>query len=200
MRRAKTRLGLTTVIFLMGSFVSCFAQGSAFSYQGRLSDSGLPANGSYDLTFSLYDNVTGGYQQGNTLTNLSTAVTNGLFVATLDFGSTNFTGADRWLAIGVRASGPNTFVTLSPRQKITPTPYAITAANLSGTLPISQVAGVMQLSQLPDTIVTNAANAIKFQALHGTVDVTVSARGIANGQSAVANNGADFGIDTPGTT
>jgi len=29
------------------------AQGTAFSYQGRLNDGGNPASGTYDLTFSL---------------------------------------------------------------------------------------------------------------------------------------------------
>ena len=200
MRRAITMLGLFIALLYSGGNTISFAQSSAFTYQGRLNDNGVPANGSYDLSFSLYDDATAGTQQGNTITNLSTTVSNGLFTVTLDFGATNFPGADRWLAIGVRATGPGAFVTLNPRQKITATPYAITAANLSGTLPVSQVAGVIQLGQLPDTIVTNAANAIKFQALHGTVALTVSAKGIANGQSTVANNGADFGVDTPGTT
>ena len=31
------------------------AQGTAFTYQGRLQDTGEPANGTYDLRFTLFD-------------------------------------------------------------------------------------------------------------------------------------------------
>ena len=34
-----------------------YAQGTAFTYQGQLSSGGNPANGSYDLTFSLYNST-----------------------------------------------------------------------------------------------------------------------------------------------
>ena len=40
------------------------AQGTAFTYQGRLNDGGAPANGSYDLQFILYNAGVGGSQQG----------------------------------------------------------------------------------------------------------------------------------------
>src|SRR5262245_27238045 len=66
---------------------TCFAEGTAFTYQGRLTDGGGLANGSYDLTFALFDAVTGGAQQGVTLTNTATAVSNGLVTVLLDFGA-----------------------------------------------------------------------------------------------------------------
>ena len=77
------------------------AQGTAFTYQGRLTDGGNPANGSYDLRFILYTADVGGSQRGPILTNTATAVNNGLFTVQLDFGA-QFTGADRWLKLGVR--------------------------------------------------------------------------------------------------
>ena len=110
------------------------AQGTAFTYQGSLTDGANPANGKYDLRFVLYDSSAGGNQQGAILTNSATAVSNGLFTVTLDF-SDQFPGAARWLEIAVRASGASTFSTLSPRQALTPAPYAITAstaASLTG--------------------------------------------------------------------
>lgn len=120
-----------------------FAQGTAFTYQGRLNDGGSAANGSYDLTFALFNtNVTGTALTG-ALTNSATTVSNGLFTVTLDF-SNRFDGTPRWLQIGVRTNGASDFTTLSPRQQLTPTPYAIfanTASNLSGSLPASQLAG-----------------------------------------------------------
>ena len=36
---------------------SLHAQGTAFTYQGRLIDGGSPANGSYDLRFAVYDST-----------------------------------------------------------------------------------------------------------------------------------------------
>src|SRR5712671_809956 len=105
------------------------AQGTAFTYQGQLRDGLAPANGSYDLTFSLFGVSSGAGQVGSSLTNSATGVTNGLFTVTLDFGA-NFPGADRWLEIAVRTNGGGAFSTLTPRQPITAAPYAITAGNL----------------------------------------------------------------------
>jgi trimeric autotransporter adhesin len=117
-------LSLATIIL-----DTAYAQGTAFTYQGRLTDGANPAGGIYDLRFTLYDNSTGGSQQGPILTNSATAVSNGLFTATLDFGN-QFPGANRWLEIGVRTNGGGSFFTLSPRQAITPAPYAITAGSV----------------------------------------------------------------------
>src|SRR5262245_37621010 len=81
-----------------------FAQGTAFTYQGRLTDGANAANGSYDLRFTLYDAVTNGAAVAGPLTNTPTSVSNGLFTVTLDFGAGVFTGADRWLEIGARTN------------------------------------------------------------------------------------------------
>src|SRR5215467_14401436 len=105
-----------------------FAQGAAFTYQGRLNSSGNVANGSYDLQFSVWSAASGPSQVGGTLTNTATAVSNGLFTVTLDFGD-QFPGTNRWLEIGVRTNGGGAFTTLSPRQQVTSTPYAIQSAN-----------------------------------------------------------------------
>jgi len=111
------------------------AQSTAFYYQGRLSVGGQPANGSYDFTFAIFDNSTNGLQQGPLLTNSATAVTNGLFAVPLDFGN-QFPGANRWLEIAACTNGAGTFVTLSPRQFLAATPYAVTAGTvLPGGLP-----------------------------------------------------------------
>jgi hypothetical protein len=105
------------------------AQGTVFTYQGRLSDGSGPADGSYDLLFILYSAAVGGSQQGPILTNASTAVSNGLFTAVLDFGNV-FDGSSRWLEIQVRTNGGGAFTPLNPRQALTPAPYAITAGNI----------------------------------------------------------------------
>lgn len=131
----RTRISISfyvlVVICLICSPNASRAQSTAFSYQGRLNVLGSPANGSYDLTFALFDG--GNAQVGSTITNLSVQISNGLLMATLDFGS-QFNGQDRWLEISVRTNGGLSFVTLSPRQPISATPYALfatTAANLA---------------------------------------------------------------------
>jgi hypothetical protein len=128
-----------------------FAQGTAFTYQGRLAAGANTANGNYDMQFSLRDALTPpGNPVGPTNTITPVAVSNGLFTVALDFGA-NFPGADRWLEIGVRTNGAANYTTLSPRQKLTPTPYAMTASNLSGTLPASQLTGTLPSALLGGT-------------------------------------------------
>ncbi|HTY88054.1 MAG TPA: tail fiber domain-containing protein [Candidatus Acidoferrum sp.] len=110
------------------------AQGTAFSYQGRLNDGSGPAGGIYDLRFAIYDLVTNGTLIVGPVTNSATSVSNGLFTVMLDFGVTPFTGADRWLDIAVRTNGGGAFTALNLRQKLTPAPYAIAAGNLAAVI------------------------------------------------------------------
>ena len=79
--------------------------------------------------FTIYDLANGGSQAGPTLTHSATAITNGLFTVTMDFGN-QFPGANRWLEISVRTNGGGAFNTLVPRQSITPAPDAIFAENV----------------------------------------------------------------------
>ncbi len=119
-----------------------FSQGTVFTYQGRLNDSGQPANGSnYGMVFYLYDAPVNGNPLGN-LGISSVTVSNGLFTVPLNFGNV-FDGNQRWLEIAVQKNG-GTFTTLAPRQPITPTPYAMfanTASNLSGTVNSAGLSG-----------------------------------------------------------
>ncbi len=102
---------------------TCFAQGTAFTYQGRLNDGSNPANGNYDLRFAVYNAPQAGSMAGGPVTNAATAVSNGLFTVTLDFGSGVFDGSAFWLDVGVRTNGTGSpgFTALSPRQALTPT-------------------------------------------------------------------------------
>ena len=104
------------------------AQGTAFTYQGRLNTGAAQANGLYDLKFSLFDSIQPTGDFFGSITNSSVNVSNGLFTAVLDFGEELFTGHPNFfLEIAVRPTGGTDFVTLTPRQHITPTPYAIHA-------------------------------------------------------------------------
>ena len=101
---------------------------SGFTYQGRLTDGGSPANDSYDLRFILYDAEVGGSQVGSTIAVEDLAVNDGLFTVVLDFGSAAFTGAARWLEVAVRPwDSGGIYTTLRPRQALTATPYALHA-------------------------------------------------------------------------
>jgi hypothetical protein len=131
---------------------SAFAQGTAFTYQGRLLDTSSPANGNYDMRFYLRDALSGGNPVGATNTLAPVAVSNGLFTVVLDYGSGIFTGPARWLEIGVRTNGSvSAYFTLSPREALTAVPYAITAGNLTGTLPASQLSGTLPSAQFSGT-------------------------------------------------
>jgi len=87
------------------------------------------------LYFTLFVTNHGGAPFTPTVTNPATAVTNGLFNTTIDFGPGIFTGGSNWLELAVQTNGGSCFTTLAPRQLLTPVPYAITAAGLSGYLP-----------------------------------------------------------------
>ena len=150
-------------------FATAHAQGTAFTYQGRFYDGANPANGNYDMRFQLYSVATGGSVIYGPVTNAPIVVSNGLFTTTIDFGAGVFTGTTYWLHIGARTNGSSgAYVSLSPRQQLTPTPYAIfaegaNAAGLSGTIPAGDLSGVngsglvgLNASQLTTGTVPNA--------------------------------------------
>ncbi len=119
-----------------------FAQGTAFTYQGQLQNNGSPASGTYNLQFTLYTNATGGTASAGPVTNSAVAVANGLFTVTIDFGAGPWNGQSNWLQIAVETNAAGaTFTNLSPRQPLTPVPYAITAGNVSGTIGSASLAG-----------------------------------------------------------
>ncbi len=100
------------------------AVGTAFTYQGRLNDGGIPASSDYDFQFALYDALTGGTQLGSTV-NQTMAVDDGYFTTILDFGQA-FQGDARYLEVRVRTAGTgDPYTTLTPRQALTPVPYAL---------------------------------------------------------------------------
>src|SRR5689334_3342537 len=123
--KTKTIILLATCM-LLAVTEQLLSQGTAFTYQGKLAVNGIPANGSYDLRFIMYNSDVGGSQQGPILTNAATPVVGGLFTVMLDFTNI-FDGNPRWLEIHVRTNGGTAFAPLVPRQLLTPTPYAITA-------------------------------------------------------------------------
>jgi hypothetical protein len=148
---------------------------TAFVYRGHLLNSGVPAEGFFDLQFALTDAAEQGSYVANAVTNLAVPVSNGVFSVTLDFGAA-FDGSPRWLEIGVRSNATDAgFTLLSPRQGIGAVPYAIfagssrvanvasnlfdsgasltniPASSLKGTVPPDRLAGITSLQMSPET-------------------------------------------------
>lgn len=106
-----------------GAIGTLAATTRAFTYQGRLTNGGVPANGAYDFTFILYNASVGGSQAGPIITRNDVPVTNGLFSVTLDFGDI-FNGEQYYLDISVRpGASSGSYTPLPPRQPLTAAPY-----------------------------------------------------------------------------
>ena len=150
----KTMIKLIAITYYVLSVIclSAFAQGTAFTYQGRLNDGANPATGLYDVRFSICDALANGNVVAGPLTNSATGISNGLFTVTLDFGLGVFTGPGRWLELDVRTNGNAAFTPLLPLQPLLATPYAMmanTASNLLGTLPAAQLSGAIPWRNCP---------------------------------------------------
>ncbi|HEX4644006.1 MAG TPA: hypothetical protein VH598_00200, partial [Verrucomicrobiae bacterium] len=131
---------------------SAHAQGTAFTYQGDLSDGGGPANGVYDFRFRLFRDSFGIAQSGPTILTTGVPVTNGLFVVAINFGPNVFTGSNYWLEVDVRTNGAVNYSDLTPLQALLPAPYAVmagSASNLVAGLPAAQLTGTILNSSLP---------------------------------------------------
>jgi hypothetical protein len=108
--------------------------GTAFTYQGRLTDANYPADGVYDFYFWLYDDPYMFSPVGDIIIMNDIEVIDSCFNVHLDFGDDPniFNGDARWLEISVRpgdSNDVNDFLTLWPRHELNPTPYALYAAS-----------------------------------------------------------------------
>jgi hypothetical protein len=116
---------IMTFILVITVSISVQAQATSFNYQGRLTDASMPAtSGTYDFEFALYD-ANGTLVAPNSTATTGITVTNGSFAIKLDFGSSAFNGADRYLEIRVKKPTDSNYTQLSPRQQINSAPYAI---------------------------------------------------------------------------
>jgi len=128
--RAILVLALCLIVF-QANVSEAEPMGTAFTYQGWLMDGEGPANGPFDLVFVLFDTPDGFNELGAQLIH-DFDVVDGYFTVELDFGGGVFDGSERWLQIEVRPGeleDPDAYTVLSPRQEVTPTPYALYAAS-----------------------------------------------------------------------
>lgn len=126
--RIRTRLLAASLLYLLcagTAFAQSGPQLPDFTYQGRLQQSGAPANGSFDLAFALYDQATGGNQVGATVTETNFPVVDGIFNVSLSFPGA-FTGTQLYLQVSVEGTP------LLPRQAVATAPVA--QFSLSGSI------------------------------------------------------------------
>ena len=198
MRQKFAYTPVLALLCLLFGASAALAQTTSFSYQGRLTEGGAPPTGTYDMKFRLYD--AGGNPQGSpdtvTLDSPGVQVTNGVFTVQLDFGAGTFDGNARFLEISVcphsADANPPAYTTLSPRQQIISTPYAMRSS--------TAVSADTATTAATATTATTAASATNFSgSLSGDVNGTqgatvvasvggVSAASVASG--ATAANGA----------
>ncbi len=130
MYQVKANLIVSTLIvnFIAFSIGVAAPLDDTFTYQGRLTDANLVADGPYDFLFSLYDANDGGFQVASPVNVNEVEVIDGYFTAELSFGSAAFAGDERWLQVALRPGwqeDPNAYTFLYPRQRITATPYSL---------------------------------------------------------------------------
>ena len=142
----KILIGATVIAMLTLSAGVAWADEvtSEINYQGRLADSaGGPLSGTYEMTFRLYDVLSGGTVLDTDAH--SVGVENGLFNTEINFdrryfyyfngsyfNSSYFDGRELWLGITVGTDSE-----MTPRQELRPVPYALSlvpGAVISGSL------------------------------------------------------------------
>jgi hypothetical protein len=147
-------------MILFACATSISAQTTSFTYQGKLTDSSISANGPYDFTFRLFDS--GGTQVGSDIVVNDLGVSAGIFTVNLDFGSAAFDGSARYLDIQVRpGASSGAFTLLSPRQPVTSAPYAIrslSTANAELAANSNQLGGLPATAFIQNTTTQQPAN------------------------------------------
>lgn len=184
---------------------------TAFTYQGQLTDGGVPTVGLADFRFALFDAASGGAQVGATLCADNVVLDGeGRFTVQLDFGQQFSAGQARFLLVEYRADtgsgcGVATgFAALTPRQAITSTPsasFALTAsdattlngqsgafyqnaANLTaGTIPDARLASTVVRTNVSQTItgITSFTNPANAYAGSGSALAGLNATNITLG-------------------
>jgi hypothetical protein len=176
------------------------AQGTVFTYQGVLSNKGAPVSGTNTLSFALYNASSGGTLVGVPITNSAVVISNGLFTVALDFGSGTFLGAATWLQLALETNSAGNFISLAPRQQLTPAPYAIYAAT-AGTVPALSSSGYQNFfaaqnagnSTLTGQYNTGVGDGALSSVSTGSFD---TATGVgALGLNSTGSNNAAFGSD-----
>jgi hypothetical protein len=174
-----------------------------FTYQGYLEDGGVPANGSYDFEFTIYNAETGGSAVVSPFNAEDVAVTEGAFAVDINVYSPAdvFEGNERWIEVGVRPGNSiGSYETLTPRQPIRATPYAFSLWPGAEIVGENQTAGAVLTVQntgvgSADTAVYGWSSAVgpnSTVGVHGQVNADNGA-GVRG--ASTASTGFGFGVE-----
>lgn len=211
--KARARLLSASLLYLVCAGASVAQSGPQlpdFTYQGRLQQSGAPANGNFDLAFALYDQASGGNQVGVTITQNDFPVVDGIFNVSLGFPGA-FTGTQLYLQVSVEGTPllPRQAVATAPVSQFTlsgsingPAGGALTGTYPNPTLAVGAVdnasilSGAVSNSKLAADSVTSSKIATSAVGTSELASDAVTAEKIANGAvvtAAIANDSVTRG-------
>src|SRR3972149_6474432 len=179
---------LVSAVTAQGSVLPQGQLGATFTYEGQLKKNGAPITDNCSMAFRLYDQVSSGNQVGSPITT-TVPITNGLFSAQLDFGTSAFAGEARWLNIKVRCSGDGADIDLG-RQLMTAAPYALYASST----------GALQGRTVASTV-PSSGQVLKFDGITWLpADDAIGPAGSGDISAVVAGNGLSGGGTTGAVT
>ena len=115
---------------ILAPFAGAEPVGTAFTYQGVISDVDGPIDDTLDFRCSLWDDALAGIQFGPTQLIAATTVSGG-FALELDFGADPFEEPDAmWLQVEVSEDGGSNYSPLT-RQRLMPSPYSLSTRGIN---------------------------------------------------------------------
>jgi hypothetical protein len=194
----RSRFFLLLILAALSPATLAHAQTTSFTYQGRFTDGGTAATGTYDMQFKLFDTASAGNQIGSTITNGAVLVNSGVFTVQLDYGAAALSGADRYLEIGVRLAGDaNPYTILAPRQQLTSAVYAIRAGSATNADTATNASTATNATQLGGVAASQYVQTNDARLSDARVPVPGSSNYIQN--SAALQASANFNISGNGT-
>lgn len=170
----RNSLAMALLVAAVSASPAAAQSSTGWTYQGQLQSGGQPATGSFPMTFTLWNAATDGAAVSSTLVfngqpgnPAPVQVTSGLFSVVLDWttqSSAVFNGGPRWLEITVDGN------TLSPRQPVTPAPYALFSNAPWATVgsDISYTGGKVGIGGTPSVARLDVTGGIRASANHST--------------------------------